>query len=99
MMVGPGSFFGFWSRSQRPLLRALRQKLLEKAAKKSAPKPPAEQPTNENVTPFYLKCPHCEGGVREVLGRYNPAMVKMMLQHDPTLKTWSRPPPDHAVAA
>ena len=92
-------YFGFWSRSQRPLLRALRQKLLEKAAKKSAPKPPAEQPTNENVTPFYLKCPHCEGGVREVLGRYNPAMVKMMLQHDPTLKTWSRPPPDYAVAA
>ncbi len=81
-------YFGFWSRSQRPKLRALRQRLLdEKGIQDEAPK-------REDVetTPQWLKCPYCNT-TRNILGRYDAFQLQQYLNRTAGHQHMPRPPP------
>lgn len=87
-------YFGFWSRSQRPKLRQLRQTLLA-AAPAQPPATPPQLADEVQAPPVWLQCPHCKVGTRRVLGRYSfSEIVDFIERHgDRFPPNLSRPPP------
>ncbi|PKP79463.1 MAG: hypothetical protein CVT80_15855, partial [Alphaproteobacteria bacterium HGW-Alphaproteobacteria-2] len=80
-------YFGFWACSNRPKLRALRQKLLAQAGQTPASSAPSGAAAQADPSPTWLKCPHCEQGTRSILGHFDAIQL-----HDYFTRHGFRPP-------